>query len=74
MSAFNKLRASLVAIPAITFSGLAFADDPTSLSDLTAAVDFAEVSTAILTVGGGLAAVYLLWKGAALILRAIRGL
>jgi hypothetical protein len=44
------------------------------LSDLTSGIDFSEVSTAVIAVGVALAGVYVLWKGASLILRAIRGL
>lgn len=44
------------------------------LTDLTDAVDFSEVSTAVLAIGVALAGVYVIWKGASLILRAIRGL
>jgi hypothetical protein len=44
------------------------------LADLTDSVDFSEVGTAIVAVGALLAGVYVLWKGASMILRAIRGL
>jgi len=54
-----------VAVPAIA------ADD---LSSLTSAVDFSAVSTAVLAVAGAMAGIYVLWKGASMILRAIRGL
>jgi hypothetical protein len=56
------------------FFGLMGSAQAAGLSDLTASVDFSEVSTAVLAVGAALAGIYVLWKGASLILRAIRGL
>ncbi|MDR2092853.1 MAG: major capsid protein [Azoarcus sp.] len=66
----NKKLAVVVA-PLVALSASANAAD---LADLTDAVDFTAVSTAVLAVGASLAGVYVLWKGASLILRAIRGL
>lgn len=69
---FNKkLSAAAVVAPLFALSASASA---AGLGDLTDAVDFAEVSTAVLAVGAALAGVYVLWKGASMILRAIRGL
>lgn len=44
------------------------------LGALTSAIDFGAVGTAVIAVAGSLAGIYVLWKGASLILRAIRGL
>jgi hypothetical protein len=66
----KKLGLSLAFVAAL-LPGLASA---AGLSDLTSSIDFAEVGTAVLAIAGSLAAVYLLWKGASLILRAVRGL
>jgi hypothetical protein len=44
------------------------------ISDLTSQIDFSDANTAIIAVGAALAGVYVLWKAASLVLRAIRGL
>jgi hypothetical protein len=44
------------------------------LSALTAEIDFSSVSTAVLAVAAALAGIYITWKAASLVLRAIRGL
>lgn len=43
------------------------------LSTLTAAVDFGTVTTAILGVAAALIVVYIAWKGAKLVLGAVKG-
>jgi hypothetical protein len=69
----SKIRTLIVAFLA-SFGLLALPAQAAGLSDLTSAVDFAEVSTAVVAIGAALAAIYVIWKGAGLILRAIRGL
>ncbi|MDR2924451.1 MAG: hypothetical protein LBU76_00575 [Azoarcus sp.] len=44
------------------------------LSSLTSEVDFSSVGTAVLAVAATLAGIYITWKAAGLVLRAIRGL
>ena len=43
------------------------------LSTLTAAVDFGTVTTAILGVASALIVVYIAWKGAKMVIAAVRG-
>ena len=52
-------------------SGSAFAAGP-DLSSLTAAVDYSTVGPAILVVGAAAAAVYIVWKGAKMVVSAIK--
>ncbi|GHT92001.1 hypothetical protein FACS1894116_01460 [Betaproteobacteria bacterium] len=67
-----KQKLGLVAVgSAALMPGFASA---AGLSDLTSAIDFADVGTAVLAIGAALAGIYVLWKGAGLILSAIRGL
>lgn len=46
---------------------------PVDLTAVTSAVDFSTVITALLLVAAALAGVYIAWKGAKMILSAIRG-
>lgn len=46
---------------------------PTDLSSLTNAVDFSTVITAVLAVGASLMGLYVAWKGAQFVIRAVRG-
>lgn len=46
---------------------------PVDLTTVTAAVDFSTVIAAMLLVAAALAGVYIAWKGAKMILNAIRG-
>lgn len=50
----------------------AFAAGP-DLSTLTAAVDFSTVTTALLGVGAAIIVVYISWKGAKMVLSAVKG-
>lgn len=54
------------------FGASAFAV-PVDLTTVTAAVDFSTVIAALLLVAAALAGVYIAWKGAKMILIAIRG-
>jgi hypothetical protein len=65
---FQKI---LPAAGVLALSAPAFAGD---LDALTNGIDFSEVTTAVVAVAGALMAVYVVWKGASMILRAIRGL
>ena len=53
-------------------SGVASAA-PVNLTSITAAVDFSTVTSAILLVAAALAGVYIAFKGAKMVLHAIRG-
>ena len=61
----SAVAVGLLSAPVVHAAGLA---------DLTDAVDFAEVGTAVMAIAVALAGIFVLWKGAALVLRAIRGL
>lgn len=50
----------------------AFAAGP-DLSSLTAAVDFGTVTTAILGVSAAIIVVYIAWKGAKMVIHAVKG-
>lgn len=50
----------------------AFAAGP-DLTTVTAAVDFGTVSTAVLGVAAALIVVYIAWKGAKMVIAAVRG-
>lgn len=65
MKKLAAVIASLVAAPA-------FADGP-DLTPLTSAVDFGTVTTAVLSIAGLLAVVYVAVKGAAIGLAMLRG-
>ena len=69
-----QVKSKLYALLASAFALFSFPASAQSLSDLTAAISFSEVGTAIMAVALALAGIYVLWKGAGLILRAIRGL
>ena len=71
MQLITKKKLGLAAVfSASLVPGIAAA---AGLSDLTDAIDFADVGVAILAVASALAGIYVLWKGASIILRAIRG-
>lgn len=67
----KKLFASAAAIAATV---PAFAQTaPTTVSELATAVSFADVGLAILAVSGTLITLYVTWKGAKFVIRAVRG-
>lgn len=65
----NKLAASAAGLSA---SSMAVAAAP-DYTTLTTAVDFSTTSTAILSVAAALIVVYITWKGAKLVIGAVRG-
>lgn len=70
-----KFRSSLVSILALAFSlfGLpAHAVGP-DMTTVTSAVDFGTVTTAVLGVAASLIVVYIAWKGAKMVIAAVRG-
>lgn len=68
----NKMfrRAGVAAVVAAPLSSFAAGPD---LSTLTAAVDFGTVTTALLGVGAAIIVVYIAWKGAKLVIGAVKG-
>ena len=73
---FNKVKALFLA--GLTALGLSFASlpavaAPPDLTSLTTAVDFSTVTTAILAVAAALIVVYIAWKGAKMVISAVRG-
>lgn len=56
------------------FGVSAFAVPPTTIAELTTAISFADIGLGILAVAALMAAVYVTWKGAKMVLGAVRGL
>lgn len=72
---FNKLKFVLFSVLALCLSALgvpAFAADP-DLSSLTSSIDFSTVVTAILAVAASIIVVHIAWKGAKMVLAAVKG-
>lgn len=68
----KKIGKSVVALaPAVGLSS-SYAAGP-DLSTLTAAVDFGTVTTALLGVAAAIIVVYIAWKGAKMVLGAVKG-
>lgn len=65
----NKIAAGVAGASA---SGMALAAGP-DYTTLTTAVDFGSTSTALLAVAAALVVVYITWKGAKLVLQAVKG-
>lgn len=63
---------SAIGLAAGLMGAPAFAAGP-DLSTLTSAVDFSTVTTAVLGVAAALIVVYIAWKGAQMVLHAVRG-
>jgi hypothetical protein len=63
------IASSLMALAA---SGSALAAGP-DLTTLTTAVDFGTVTTAVLAVAASIVGVYLAWKGAKIVISAVKG-
>lgn len=74
----NRISAPVAALSAgaasLAVSGLAMAQTaPTNATELASAVDFADVGTALLAVAGVIISLYVTWKGAQFVIRAVRG-
>ncbi len=72
---FNKLKFVLFSALALCLSALgvpAFAAGP-DLSSLTSSIDFSTVVTAILAVAAAIIVVHIAWKGAKMVLAAVKG-
>lgn len=67
------LAASGVASFAMTLGTAAHAVPPTTVGELATAVSFADVALAILAVSGTLITLFVTWKGAKFVIRAVKG-
>lgn len=73
---FKKVQSLfLVALTALglSFAALPAMAAPPDLTSLTTAVDFSTVTTAVLAVAAALIVVYIAWKGAKMVISAVRG-
>lgn len=68
----KMLRKLVLVLAAGSVAAPALAAGP-DLTTLTTAVDFGTVTTAILGVGAAIIVVYLAWKGAKMVISAVRG-
>lgn len=66
----NFRRSALAVVAAAPLSAFAAGPD---LSTLTAAVDFGTVTTALLGVAASIIVVYIAWKGAKMVIGAVKG-
>lgn len=69
----KNIQRGLVLVGSVVASGSALAATGPNMSALTGAVSFGTVVTAILSIAGGLAVVYVAVKGAQIGLRMLRG-
>ncbi|MCB5206533.1 hypothetical protein [Methylovorus mays] len=70
-----KLQLAAVSgVAGIASSNVHAATSPVDFSTLTASVDFSTVITAILAVAAIMVGVYVAWKGARMVISAVRGL
>lgn len=70
----NKTKRQLLAAGASLAPLSAFAVAPTTIAELTTAISFADVALGILAVAALLTAVYVTWKGAKMVISAVKGL
>lgn len=75
MGIFQNLKKMAVAGLALVtgFFAAAASAAPVDFTSLTSSVDFSSVITAILLVAAALMGVYIAWKGAKMIISAVRG-
>lgn len=69
----KKRLAAAATIVAASVSGVAQAVPPTTVAELATAVSFSDVALAILAVSGTLITLFVTWKGAKFVLRAVKG-
>ncbi|WP_343730459.1 hypothetical protein [Duganella sp.] len=70
---FKKLGGVSAAIATSVIAASAHAAAPTTVAELATAVSFADVALAILAVSGTLITLYVTWKGAKFVMRAVKG-
>jgi len=68
-----KAYISMLLLVLLSLFGFSAHAVPVDLTSLTSAVDFSTVISAILLVAAALAGVYIAWKGAFMVLRALKG-
>lgn len=69
----NKLGGASVAVAASVIASAAQAAAPATVAELATAVSFSDVALAILAVSGTLITLYVTWKGAKFVMRAVKG-
>ena len=70
----KKLFAVVLAAVAGLFASSAFAVAPTTIGELTTAISFADVGLGILAVAALMIGVYVIWKGAKMVIHAVKGM
>lgn len=70
----KNLFAVVFAAIAGLFAVPAFALAPATLADLTTGISFADVSLGILAVAALMIGVYVIWKGAKMVIHAVKGM
>ena len=66
-------RWAVLAAGSALVSGGVMAAPPTTIEELAGSVDFASVSVGILAVAGSVITLYLIWKGAQMVIKAVKG-
>lgn len=69
----NKLGGASVAVATSAVASAAHAAAPVTVAELATAVSFSDVALAILAVSGTLITLYVTWKGAKFVMRAVKG-
>mgnify|MGYP001415251336 CR=1 FL=1 len=67
----NKIK--LLTLAAVATVATPVLAAPPDLTSMTAAVDFSTVTTALLSVGAAIIVVYIAWKGAKMLISAVKG-
>lgn len=68
-----QARLAALAAGSALVSGGAMAAAPTTVAELASSVDFASVGTGILAVAGTVISLYVIWKGAQFVIKAVKG-
>lgn len=68
-----QARLAILAAGSALVSGGAMAAPPTTVSELASSVDFVSVGVGILAVAGSVIALYVIWKGAQFVIKAVKG-
>ena len=73
MSKFKKMFFRGAVLSSAFFVAAAHAAAPTTVGDLATSVSFDDVALAILAISGTLITLFVTWKGAKFVLRAVKG-
>lgn len=68
-----QVRLAILAAGSALVSGGVMAAPPTTVSELASSVDFVTVGVGILAVAGSVIALYVIWKGAQFVIKAVKG-